>query len=183
MSDNGKSGRIVNRSELASLCGVSLPTIDTWLRKRCPIVERGSKGREAKFDTAAVIKWIKDTAVADAVSGLQDDDGKVSRDEADRRRAVANAISAEVAADEDLKSVMSRFDGETILSDFCQALRSALSNTGAKIANRTASMTNPAQIRDFCQVEINRSFKAAEADLRERWAGEPDDDDGDSGED
>ncbi len=96
---------------------------------------------------------------------------------------MANAISAEVAADEALKSVMSRFDGETILSDFCQALRSALANTGAKIANRTAAMTSPAEIRDFCQTEINRSFEAAEADLRERWAGEPDEDEGDSGED
>ena len=183
MSDRGKTGRIVNRADLASLCGVSLPTIDAWLRKGCPIVERGSKGREAKFDSAAVIRWIKDDAVAEAVSGLQSDDGKIPQKEAERRRAVANAISAEVAADEDLKSVMSRFDGETILSDFCQALRSALSNTGAKIANRTAAMTRPAEIRDFCQVEINRAFGAAEADLRERWAGEPDEDENDSGED
>ena len=183
MSDRGKTGRIVNRADLASLCGVSLPTIDAWLRKGCPIVERGSKGREAKFDSAAVIKWIKDSAVADAVSGMQDDDGRVSRDEANRRRAVANAISAEVAADEDLKSVMSRFDGETDMSDFCQALRSALANTGAKIANRTAAMTRPAEIRDFCQAEINKAFGAAEADLRERWTGEPDEDEGDSGED
>ena len=183
MSDRGKLGRTVNRADLATLCGVSLPTIDAWLRKGCPIVERGSKGREAKFDSAAVIRWIRDSAVADAVSGLQDDDGKVSRDEADRRRAVANAISAEVAADEDLKSVMSRFDGETMLADFCQALRSSMSTTGSKIANRTAAMTRPAEIRDFCQAEINRSFNAAEADLRERWAGEPDEDEGDSGED
>ena len=183
MSDSGKSGRTVNRSELASLCGVSLPTIDSWVRKGCPIGKAGSKGRPAEFDSAAVIRWIRDNAVAEAVSSVEGDDGKVSRDEADRRRAVANAISAEVAADEDLKSVMSRFDGETILSDFCQALRSALSNTGAKIANRTAAMTRPADIRDFCQAEINKAFGAAEADLRERWAGEPDEDEGDSGED
>ena len=44
-------------------------------------------------------------------------------------------------------------------------------------------MTRPAEIRDFCQVEINRAFGAAEADLRERWAGEPDEDENDSGED
>ena len=182
MSGRQKIGRTVNRAELASLCGVSLPTIDAWLRNDCPIVERGSKGRESKFDSASVIKWIKDTAVADAVSGLIDADGKVSRDEADRRRAVANAITAEVEAEEALKSVMSRFDGETTLADFCQALRSSLSNTGAKIANRTAAMTNPAEIRDFCQAEINRSFGAAEADLRERWAGDLRDE-GDSGED
>ena len=183
MSGALKPGRTINRSDLSSLCGVSLPTVDAWVRKGCPIIERGSKGREAKYDSAAVIRWIRDNAVADAVSGLQDSGGKVSRDEADRRRAVANAITAEVEADEALKSVMSRFDGEGILADFCQALRSSLATTGAKIANRTAAMTNPAEIRDFCQSEINRSFKAAEADLRERWAGEPGEDNGDSGED
>ena len=182
-SGRSKTGRIVSRVDLASLCGVSLTTVDTWLRKGCPIVERGSKGREARIDLAAVVDWRIKTAVADAVSGIEGDDGRVSKDEADRRRAVANAISAEVAADEDLKSVMSRFDGEAMMSDFCQALRSALSNVGAKIANRTAAMTRPAEIRDFCQEAVNKAFGAAEADLRERWAGEPDEDGGDSGED
>ena len=113
MADSGKAGRTVNRAELATLCGVSLPTIDAWLRKGCPIVKAGSKGRAAEFESAAVIRWIRDSAVADAVAGAESDDGKTSREEADRRRAVANAISAEVAADEDLKSVMSRFDGES----------------------------------------------------------------------
>lgn len=179
-----QTGRTVNRAELAGFFGISLPTVDSWLRKGCPIVERGSKGREAKFDSAAVIAWRVKSAVADATSGLGDGVDKVSKDEADRRRAVANAITAEVEADEAIRSVLSRFDVESSYADFAQALRSSLSTTGAKIANRTAAMTNPAQIRDFCQAEINRAFDAAEADLKERWAGDLRDDDvGDDGED
>ncbi len=174
MSDGKTTGRIVNRSDLATLCNVSLPTVDAWVRKDCPAVERGSKGREWRFDLAAVIEWRIARAVEDAVSGLMDEAGKVSKDEADRRRAVANAITAEVEADEALKSVVSRFDAESVMADFCQALRSGLSNAGSKIAGRTATVTNPNEIRDLCESEINRAFQAAEKDLNERWAGERD---------
>lgn len=48
---------IVNRVEIANRCGVSLPTIDAWVRKGCPYVSRGSKGREWKFDVSAVFVW------------------------------------------------------------------------------------------------------------------------------
>ena len=42
-------------------------------------------------------------------------------------------------------------------------------------------MTRPDEIREFCESEINRAFKAAEGDLAERWADEPSG--GDDGED
>lgn len=177
--------KAVSLVQAAATFGVHRNTLSKWIDQGCPVVSKADRdrGREWEISIPDVIDWRIKRAVADAVSSVEGDDGKVSRDEADRRRAVANAISAEVAADEDLKSVMSRFDGESMLSDFCQALRSGLSNVGAKIANRTAAMTRPAEIRDFCQKAVNDVFAAAEADLRERWAGEPDEDEGDSGED
>lgn len=170
MSDQESGGRLVNRAQLATLCDVSLPTVDTWVRKGCPIVERGSKGSPWQFDSAAVIDWRIAQAVEAATSGLLDKDGRTTKDEADRRRAVANAITAEVEADEALKSVVSRFDAESAMADFCQALRSGLSNAGSKIAGRTATMTSPAEIRELCETEINRAFEAAETDLSERWS-------------
>ncbi len=179
MSDPEKNGRIVNRAQLANLCKVSLPTVDAWLRQGCPAVERGSKGRECRIDIAAVIDWRVRTAVEDAVSGIQDGEGKVSQKEADRRRAVANAITAEVDADNALKAVVSRFDAESVMADFCQALRSGLSNAGSRIAGSTTMLTDPNEIRDVCEAEINRSFVAAERDLDERWAGGTGGDDGD----
>lgn len=101
MSTGLIDGRLVNRADLASLCSVSLPTVDAWVEKGCPYVERGSKGREWKFDSAAVIDWRIQRAVENAVSGYEDESGKISREEADRRKAVANAITAEIGADDD----------------------------------------------------------------------------------
>ncbi|MCJ2111919.1 terminase small subunit [Methylobacterium sp. E-025] len=47
----------VNRKQVASHYGISLPTVDAWVRKGCPFVTRGSKGVEWEFDLAAVQDW------------------------------------------------------------------------------------------------------------------------------
>jgi terminase small subunit / prophage DNA-packing protein len=70
MSDAEKPkvrGVIVNRAELASLYEVSLPTVDAWVRRGCPVIERGSKGREWKFSTADIFDWRVESAVRDAM--------------------------------------------------------------------------------------------------------------------
>lgn len=72
MSDAEKlktRGVIMNRAELASLYEVSLPTVDTWVRKGCPVVERGSKGNPWKFSSADIFDWRVTTAVRDRLSG------------------------------------------------------------------------------------------------------------------
>ena len=53
----------VNRSELAVVFGVSVVTVDNWMKQGCPMVERGGTGgRSHKFDTAAVFRWRNDLA-------------------------------------------------------------------------------------------------------------------------
>lgn len=63
------SGLTVNRNELAEICGVALPTISDWCRKGMPYVQKPdlSKGapphlRVWQFNTAAVIRWLRDEA-------------------------------------------------------------------------------------------------------------------------
>ena len=50
-------GKIVNRQGLAEFFGVSLPTVDAWVRSKVPYLQKGGKGREWQFDTAAVVEW------------------------------------------------------------------------------------------------------------------------------
>ena len=50
-------GKQVTRQALADVFGVSLPTIDAWVRKGCPFVEKGGRGQEWQFNTAQVSKW------------------------------------------------------------------------------------------------------------------------------
>ena len=59
--DRPKQNDTVNRATLARMMGVSLPTIDDWQRRGCPVAASGSKGRSYSFNVQEVIEWrVKD---------------------------------------------------------------------------------------------------------------------------
>ena len=66
-------GKQITRQALADVFGVSLPTIDAWVRKGCPFVEKGGRGQEWQFNTAQVSKWLRDRDVEEATGGIPDD--------------------------------------------------------------------------------------------------------------
>ncbi|WP_267355649.1 MULTISPECIES: terminase small subunit [unclassified Methylobacterium] len=180
-------GRLLNRTELAKIFAVSTNTISTWVEKGCPYVERGSNGVEYQFDSAAVIEWKIQRAVENVTMSAGDegckDSSKARREDADCRRAVANAVVAEIGADEALKSVVSRHDALADLATFCQVLRTGLSNMAAKIAARATTMDSAPEIEALARKETNRAFAAARLELGRRWLPESDADDEPDGED
>ncbi|MCJ2054005.1 terminase small subunit [Methylobacterium sp. J-070] len=176
-------GRLLNRTELAKIFAVSTNTISTWVEKGCPYVERGSNGVEYQFDSAAVIDWKIQRAVENVAMNAGDDSSKSRREDADCRRAVANAVVAEIGADEALKSVVSRHDAIADLATFCQVLRTGLSNMAAKIAARATTMDSAPEIEALARKETNRAFAAARLELGRRWLPEHDADDEPVGED
>jgi phage terminase Nu1 subunit (DNA packaging protein) len=73
-------GNKVNRAELASVFGVSLPTVDAWVRNGCPFDERGAgKGKPWVFDTADVAAWRERIAGAGADNDDAIDEGKLRK--------------------------------------------------------------------------------------------------------
>lgn len=176
-------GRPINRGELASLCGVSLPTVDGWVEKGCPFLERGSKGVEWRFDSAAVIDWRIQRAVESAVTGAGDENTKAKREDADCRRAIANATIAEIGADEAQKAVVSRHDVVADMAAFCQVLKTGLSNMASKVAARATTMTSAPEIEGMVRTETNRAFTAAREEIAQRWFGARGKDHDDSGAD
>lgn len=69
-------GKRVNRAELADTFGVSLPTVDGWVRAGCPVVERGGRGKQWVFNTAAIAEWLRDRAVEDATGSERADEAE-----------------------------------------------------------------------------------------------------------
>lgn len=49
---------IANRTQLADIFGVAKTTVDAWVSKGCPVVEKGGKGTPSKYDTADVYRWL-----------------------------------------------------------------------------------------------------------------------------
>jgi len=56
MTEDRDDGLLI-KSELAKAFGVSTTTIDNWIRKGCPCVEKGSNGKPWKFNLAEVARW------------------------------------------------------------------------------------------------------------------------------
>lgn len=73
----GQSGQIANRSQLAAFFGVSMPTVDGWVRNGCPVIQRGGRGVEWQFGTGDVARWLRDRAVADATGDVQQDEAEI----------------------------------------------------------------------------------------------------------
>jgi hypothetical protein len=57
--DKQRMPRIVNKAGMAQLMGVSLKTIDNWIRKGAPVLEPGSNGVSYKIDATAFLEWIR----------------------------------------------------------------------------------------------------------------------------
>jgi phage terminase Nu1 subunit (DNA packaging protein) len=56
-------GGIVTRKLLAHATGVSEPTVSKWVDQGMPCIDRGAKGKPAKFDLRECLAWWKDTIV------------------------------------------------------------------------------------------------------------------------
>lgn len=52
-----KSVRIGNKAECAEFFGVSLPTIEAWIRKGLPVEQKGSKGVSWVIDLLVAAEW------------------------------------------------------------------------------------------------------------------------------
>ena len=84
-------GQKVNRKQIADVFGVSLPTVDAWLRAGCPYDQKGERGKEWVFDTADVMRWREQLARDDAGGQDTQDDAAL-----DRRKKLAAARLAEL---------------------------------------------------------------------------------------
>jgi phage terminase Nu1 subunit (DNA packaging protein) len=49
--------RRANKAEVALWFGVSLPAVDGWIRRGCPVVQRGARGVAWVLDLLAVAEW------------------------------------------------------------------------------------------------------------------------------
>ncbi|MGE5546490.1 MAG: terminase small subunit [Solirubrobacterales bacterium] len=136
-------GKIVNRSELAEILGKSLPTISAWVaRAGFPVIEEGRQGKEWKFDTAQVIDWIEQQAVANVIG----DAAKIDYEEARRRKMVAEATLAEIEVDR--------------LSATVAPVDDIVAMVGMQFANvRTRLLAIPSN----CAMALARARKPAEA--------------------
>lgn len=160
-----------SQKRIAALLEVHRNTVAKWIDEGCPVVQRADRDRGIEWELSLpeIVEWRISRSVQSAVAGYQGDAGLITKEEADRRRAVANAITAEISADEALRSVVSRHDAVADMATFCQVLKTGLANMAAKVAARATTMTNASEIEAMAQTEMNRAFTAAREEIALRW--------------
>lgn len=60
----GVKGQVVNKAGLGRVAGVTLKTVDDWVRRGLPVLTKGTNGQQWRIDTAAAIEWIVSQRVA-----------------------------------------------------------------------------------------------------------------------
>lgn len=99
-------GRIVKKSDIADIFGCSLPTVDAWVRDGCPVKTTGGKGVAYQLDTYEVHRWLlgrekrpgRPGKPVEPAKSIDPETGeeRISIEEANRRKAVADAKKSEL---------------------------------------------------------------------------------------
>jgi phage terminase Nu1 subunit (DNA packaging protein) len=147
---------IVNRTQLAEVFGVSMPTVDGWVRAGCPVVQRGSRGVEWQFETADVAKWRQDRAVTDATGDTQQDGAEI-----DRRTKRARMLQAELELAESMKQVAPVDEFKRVQAARAAMVRQNVMNVAARAVLRLLGETDESTFKRVLRDELTLALRTA----------------------
>lgn len=158
----------LNRSGLAEHMGVSLPTIDRWVKEGMPVIQRGARGVEWAFDLPDVIRWWADRKVEAATGGV-DDLGEI-----EKRTAKAKMEQAELALAEAKRLVAPVAEFERAQAAMMAAIRQNVMNVPQRAVLQLLGETNETTFKQKLRAELVLALEqSAAAEMMP-----PDDDDG-----
>lgn len=146
----------VNRSKLAELFDVSLPTIDVWVRANCPVVQRGSRGVEWVFNTADVMTWRMRRAVAEATGEKVHD-----KDALDLRKLAAQAERAELELLQAKGLVAPIREFERAMAKMCAEVRANVLNVPQRVVTQLIGCTDESEFKTKLRAELVLALQAA----------------------
>lgn len=137
----------VNRTEIAEILGISMPTVTAWLGEGMPYVEGGGKGKPFVFSTPEVIEWWCEnkrrrprTTAAASDPFAEPGDMPESYDEADRRKMVANADRAELELAKSSGRVVEIVDVAAVIAEMHVKVRTRLLGIGNKVRVQVSAL-------------------------------------------
>jgi phage terminase Nu1 subunit (DNA packaging protein) len=160
-------GLEVNRSDLAKLFGVSLPTIDSWVSNGCPYIKApdGKNNKNWLFDSAEVHRWLKDRDIKQVQDQLSNAHDLLSFDEARKRKMQAEAGLMELELREKKGQLL---DAELIQKagvDVITACKTKIRALAVKLPPILAPITDVKQIQDRLEKGIDDALNEL-ADFR-----------------
>ena len=151
------AGRKVNKTEAAELFGVTLKTVDNWIRKG---LAHEPQGREVLLNTAAIAQFLED----DLKTRLANTPAAENIDQARVRKISADAALAELQLQRERGEVVNIEDVAKTVGEEYAAVRAKLLAIPTKLAPRIAIEDNEAACRDLIEREITEALNELIAD-------------------
>jgi phage terminase Nu1 subunit (DNA packaging protein) len=161
MATSSGRGRIVNRSELAELFGVVVNTVDSWVRAGCPVVQKGSRGVPAAFNTGDVSRWRLDEAREEAGGENVADENALKK-----RKMLADVNLAELNFAKARGEVAPIREFERVQAAHDAAIRANVMNVTQRVVVRLLGVTDEAEFKRELNAELALALtEAAKAEL------------------
>jgi phage terminase Nu1 subunit (DNA packaging protein) len=143
--------KTLSKTDLAAALDVSTQTLDQWLNRGMPFVSKpGTGSRSYEFDLSAVLRWRLDYERAQADAATDGTD----IEEAKRRRAVAEARLAEMAADREEGQLLARADVDAAVTGAFARVRARLLAVPSKVAAEAAAESEPVRVQALVQAAV-----------------------------
>jgi terminase small subunit / prophage DNA-packing protein len=150
---------LLNREKLSEVLGCSLRTIDDYKRQGMPGDAPKRPGDQWRFDSAAVVEWLRDRERADALGEV----ARVTEDEAKRRKLAAEASLAEFELALKQGSAVAILDFESSWAAMIGAARAKFLGLGMALGPEVALIEDPSE----CATVIESAVKEALRELSE----------------
>lgn len=154
-------GREVTRQGVADIFGISLPTVDSWVRAGCPFLQKGGRGQEWQFNTSQISKWLQERAVDEATGDVPDD-----IDQLKIRKAKAETELAELELAEKRGEVALIAEFERAQAMAFGAIRTNILNVPQRAVLQLLGETDERVFKEKLKVELILALEtSAESDL------------------
>jgi phage terminase Nu1 subunit (DNA packaging protein) len=164
--ESTSSPRHMSLMQCAQLLDRDRNTIQKWIRQGCPVVQAADRGRGQSWvlDLAAVVRWREEQVAGRAAEAGDAPDG-MSKDEADRRKAWAQAYLAELELEEERRAVVRVDQVLDVVAAEYAAVRAALESVPAKLAGRLVGQQDPNAIRAEVEASIRHALSSLKKDV------------------
>jgi phage terminase Nu1 subunit (DNA packaging protein) len=150
-----------NRQELSQAMGVSLPTVDRWIRDGCPMKQRGTKGVPWVFSLPDVVAWWGDRQRESAAGSAPTD-----VEDARRRKLSAEAAMAELELAKARGDVAPIREFEMAQSRMMAVIRTNILNVPSRVVLQLLGETDEKLFKSKLRAELTLALEqSADEDI------------------
>lgn len=148
-------GQTVGKREIAQIFGVAETTVNEWVRRGCPVMQRGGKGVAWQVNTADVSEWLKKRAVEDIAGDTLADESELKR-----RKLAADTAKAELELAKVKAEVVPLSQLERALANTFAEVKTNVRNVPSRISTTLIGETSETRIKEVIIEEIDLALEA-----------------------